>query len=109
MLRRILLKAGASLEGLSEEQISDLLVRFRMDTDFLAEFFKMKNIKIRCPLSIIISKEDLFTPNYQEAKTLWENYAEDVRGVSFIESSSHYFQSEHADMLVKMIFSALDA
>jgi len=107
-LQEILLKAGASLEGLSEEQISDLLARFRMDTDFMTDYFRKECGKILCPVSLIINKEDLFTENYEKAEALWKNYAEDVRGVFFIEASSHYFQSEDAGTLLKLICSCTE-
>lgn len=102
-LKAVLNKAGASFATLPEEQIKIMLSQFRRDTDFLMEYFREETGKIQCPLSVIISKEDFFTENHADAEKLWSNYAEDLRGVHFIGSASHYFQSEYADTLLEMV------
>ena len=43
------------------------------------------------------------SPDYENAYECWKNYAENVTAVEFIDTQSHYFQTDNADELVKTI------
>ena len=106
ILKRVLSKAGAKLENISNEDLKDLFIRFRKDTDFAnisyCEFWGTIGI----PTSLIINKKDLFTKNYQKAEKLWKRYVVSINNVAFIDSDSHYFQSDNSENLVE-IFQSL--
>ena len=104
LLKRILNKGGAKLNGLSGEKTTLRLKQFRKDTDFAIVGFGSLCEKIKSPVSIILSKADIFTKNYKDAERIWGKYLCNVTGVQFIDSGSHYFQAENSDELVKMIF-----
>lgn len=106
ILKRVLSKAGAKLENISNEDLKDFFIRFRKDTDFAnisyCEFWGTIGI----PISLIINKKDLFTKNYQKAEKLWKRYVVSINNVSFIDSDGHYFQSDNSENLVE-IFQSL--
>ena len=108
MLKDILLKAGASFEGLSEEHILKMLDKFRINTDFYTEYFYKESGKIHCPFSLVLSKQDIFTENYPEAAKIWNHYTESVSEIYYIEDSSHYFQSSYANVLMQLIISIIN-
>lgn len=103
ILITILAKAGVDISGLSDEKLSKMLMRFRKDTDFANISFSELKGKIKTPVSVIISKKDMFTKNYRHARSLWEKYAGNVEQVYYIESDSHYFQSESSERLTDLI------
>ena len=103
VLKRILTNAGASFDGLPYKKIKEILSVFRKDTDFANVSFASLARRFNTPVSVIISKKDYFTQNYADAEKLWNNYARTVSGVHFIDSQSHYFQSENSKELVKII------
>ena len=105
MLKKILSSAGAKLDGLSADNLKYMLQSFRKDTDFANIAFADFNGRIKTPVSVIVSKTDIFTKNYNNAKQIWRKYAENVNGVYFIESDSHYFQSTNSIQLVQIILS----
>ncbi len=105
VLKKILLSAGASIDLLSADKQTAMLKSFRKDTDFANIAFAEFDGRIKTPVSVIISKTDIFTKNYKKAKQLWENYAEKINGVYFFLSDSHYFQSENSSRLVQIILS----
>ncbi len=107
ILRAVLIKAGAPLKALSDEKTAELLMQFRKDTDFAAESFSEISAGITVPVSLVISKRDIFTRNYSQAEKIWDGYAENVKNIHFIDSASHYFQSESSDMLAKIILSEI--
>ena len=76
---------------------------FRKDAVFANIVFKECTRKITTPTTVIISKKDYFTKDYKKAKPCWKIYAENVDEVKFIDSKSHYFQSDDAEALVEMI------
>lgn len=108
MLKSVLEKAGASFDTLSQQHITDMLGRFRQDTDFWTTYFSATPHKISCPVSIILAREDLFTPNDKDAIPLWHRYAQTVTAVDYMDTTSHYFQSEKADDLMKIIVRITD-
>ena len=103
ILKTILVKAGADISGLSDEKTSEMLMHFRKDTDFANVSFAESKVKIKTPVSVIVSKNDMFTKNYRQARRLWEKYADNVAEVCYIESNSHYFQSESSEALADII------
>ncbi len=107
VLKRILSNAGAKLGELSDEKASELLKRFRKNTDFANISFTETDSKTKVPVSVIISKKDRFTKNYEQAEKLWKNYAEEITGVHFIDSDSHYFQSDNSEELIELILSLI--
>ncbi len=104
ILKAILANSGADFKGLEKKQLSILLQDFRKDTDFMTNYlYKKEGTAIKCPVSLIISKTDAFTKNYENAEKLWSPYADNISGVHFIETNSHYFQSTNSDELVDII------
>lgn len=105
MLKRILLKAGADFGNLSHRDISDLLKKFRRDTDFAnVGFYEFKG-KLKTPMSAVLSKEDIFTKKYAQADKLWMKFFKTVSNIHFIDSDSHYFQKSEAEELVQIILN----
>ena len=107
IIKAILFKAGANIKTLSDDSICDLLECFRKDTDFANIGFSQFNGKIKTPVSVIVSKKDMFTKNYRQAQKLWQRYAEEVTQVSYIDSKSHYFQSACSKELMNFIFNTM--
>ncbi len=107
VLRFILLKAGADFSGLNRRKTDVLLKEFRKDTDFANIGFFEFGEKIKTPVSVIISKNDIFTKNYTEAEKLWLKYFDDVCGVHFIDTKSHYFQRDNAKNLIDVILKLI--
>ncbi len=100
-------KAGADFEGLEQHQISDMLQNFRIDTDYMTEYFLRENNVIKTPVNVIISKTDIFTENYNEADTLWKTRCENTEKIHFIETDSHYFQKDNCKELLDIIFNTI--
>ena len=103
ILRRVLDNSGAKLKSVSKETQKRILMRFRKDTDYSTAVFREFTEKIKAPVTVIISKDDFFTKNYSDAHSCWDRYCENVQAVRFIDSQSHYFQSDNASQFVKMI------
>ena len=82
-------------------------MNFRKDTDFMTECFYKERNKVPCPVSVVISKDDLFTENFTDAGRLWSLYAENVCGVHFIDTKTHYFQSDNSNELAEIILSVI--
>ena len=104
-LKHTLSKAGADFNDISRERMKALLKAFRKDTDFANIGFYDFRKKLTTPVTVIISKSDIFTMNYTDAKKLWLKYAENVIDIHFIDSDSHYFQKDNPADLVKIIMS----
>lgn len=103
LLKAILSKAGAKLSNLSQEILTEMLKSFRKDTDFAGASYCETEIKIKTPVTVVISKKDIFTRNYRQAEKCWSIYAENIKGIKFIDSKSHYFQSDDAEVLANQI------
>lgn len=95
VLKALLIKAGAPLQDFTKRQSMELLKRFRQDTDFMTQYFAQNPSSLHCPISIIISKHDIFTLEYKKAQLLWNSYATNLCEVRFIETNSHYFQADN--------------
>ena len=105
LLKHILAKAGAQLNALSDEKLSELMKRFREDTDFANISYCHSESKISVPLTLIISKEDIFTKSYKSAEKLWSKYFSNINKVHFIDTKDHYFQAEKPDAIADIILS----
>lgn len=106
ILEAILSNAGAHIKDLSKAKRRDLLTRFREDTDFANNVYADFEGKIKTPVSVIISKDDIFTKNYRQAEKLWLKYVQNLKGVSFVSSESHYFQRDDSDSLSDIILAS---
>ncbi len=105
LIKLILGRAGASFATLSREKTEEILQRFLTDTDYSVSYFASEPPKINSPVSLLISKQDLFTRNYEQALPLWQNYARNVKYIHYIESKSHYFQTECSDATAAILLS----
>ena len=106
ILKTVLSKAGAKLDNISDAALKDLFIRFRKDTDFANLSYCEFQRTIEIPTSLIISKKDLFTKNYPKSEKLWKRYVVSVNSIYFIDSKSHYFQSDNVEAFIK-IFQSL--
>ncbi len=107
-IEKKLVSAGAPLESFTDSQTKDMIDKFRKDTDFMTWYHHNNSKKINAVTDAVISKTDLFTKNYKEAETLWKNSAINFNQVHFIETDSHYFQSDNSAALVEIIIDVLD-
>ena len=106
-IQRKLIKAGAPIDKLSAESKYSMVEKFRKDTDFLAEYF-YKNVKpINAKTSVIISKTDIFTKNYMDVERLWKIRSNNFNKVHYIETNSHYFQTEKSDEVAQIIINTI--
>ncbi len=95
-IQQKLIKAGAPIEKFSTNQSYNMINKFRKDTDFMTEYLFYRAEKITAPTFVIISKTDVFTKNYSDAETLWKRLASNFRKVHFVNTSSHYFQTDRS-------------
>ncbi|MEE1320531.1 MAG: amino acid adenylation domain-containing protein, partial [Acutalibacteraceae bacterium] len=103
VLKRILTKAGADFSKLSRKNLSGFLKKFRKDTNFANISFYEFNNRLKTPISIIISKTDIFTKQYAKTESLWLKYFYTVSDVHYIASDSHYFQKDNSEELFRLI------
>lgn len=108
VLKKVLIKAGSRIGDLSDSQSKEILCLFRKDADFFSDFFKSRIKKISAPISVIINKKDIFTPNHKDAAKNWQKYTAGEVSVQYIKSDSHYFQSRNAADLAEMIAQIVD-
>lgn len=99
----VLKSAGAQLDRATDEKTGAVIASFRKDTGYATEVFSRSNTVLSCPVAVVINKNDMFTKNYKNAKKLWSRYSENRVSVEFIESGSHYFQSDNAEELFDII------
>ncbi|MBR5191242.1 MAG: hypothetical protein IKW34_04350, partial [Clostridia bacterium] len=103
-----LLKAGAPIEKFSAKHKFDMVEKFRKDTDFMAEYFYRTIEKINAPTSVIISKTDIFTKNYEQTETLWKTRALNYKKTYYIDADTHYFQTEKSDEVSDIILNEIN-
>ena len=77
--------------------------KFRRDTDFANTVFCDFKEKLKTPLSILMSKNDMFTKNYIQADELWGKYFHTIKSICYINSESHYFQRTNAEELIAIL------
>ena len=106
-IKKQLVSAGAPLENFSDEQSFNMIDNFRKDTDFMTWYYYNNHKKVNVQTDAIISKNDVFTKNYKDAKELWSLSADNFNKVHFIETKSHYFQSDNSDAFVKILLDII--
>lgn len=102
-LMKILSRAG--LPQLPQDRMEDLIIRFRSNTEEYFEFLGSRREKIPCRVTLILSRKDLFTQDYQNAVDRWSQYVVAVGDVHYIDSPTHYFQSTEAAALADILLS----
>ena len=107
MIQKKLIKAGAPIEKFSAEYNFDMVDKFRKDTDFMTEYFYKFTTPINANTSVIISKTDIFTKNYNDAERLWKTIAKNFNIVRYIDTNSHYFQTDNSLTVSKIILNKL--
>ena len=103
VMKKMLIRAGSRIGNLNNARTAAILRRFRDDSDFATFYFKSNPGKISSQITVIISKNDIFTPDFEDAEKNWQKYTTGKVSVRYIESDSHYFQAENADVLAEMI------
>ncbi len=106
-IKKRLVSAGAPLESFSDEQNLNMIDNFRKDTDFMTWYYYNNHKKVNVQTDAIISKTDVFTKNFKDAEKLWSLSAGNFNDVHFIETDSHYFQSDNSDTLVKLLLNII--
>lgn len=107
-IKKKLLLAGAPLERFSDNQNHNMLDNFRKDTDFMTWYHYSNAKKINVKTDIVVSKTDPFTKNYRDAEKLWKKTADNFNLVHYINSDSHYFQSDNSDELTEIILKIIE-
>ena len=102
-LMKVLSQAG--LPQLPRDRMEDLIIRFRSNTEEYFEFLGSRREKIPCRVTLILSRKDLFTQDYQNAVDRWSQYVVAVGDVHYIDSPTHYFQSTEAAALADILLS----
>ena len=105
ILKKILIKAGATAKALNSDNISYILKEFREDTDFAIQVFADKQTRINCEISIITGRYDLFTKFSRHPERQWKEYAANITRIDCINTSTHYFQTENSDLLAQFILT----
>ena len=106
-IQQKLIKAGAPIDKLSVESKYSMVEKFRKDTDFMTEYFYKNAKTIKTKTSVIISKTDIFTKNYMDAERLWKIRSSNFDRVHYIDSDSHYFQTEKSDEVAQIIIDTI--
>ena len=86
----------AGMPSVPETEMTDVIKRFRNNTDEYFEYFNTEVIPSKYSATIVLSKNDPLTPEYLESKHYWTNYLSNVDNVCYIDSVGHYFQSTNA-------------
>ena len=106
-IQRKLIKAGAPIEKFSAESNYNMVEKFRKDTDFMTEYFYKRVTPINANTSVIISKTDIFTQNYETAEKMWKTLANNFDKLYYIDSDSHYFQTEKSEQVAQIIIDTI--
>lgn len=103
MILAVLSKAG--MPNLPERQLQTLIADFRSNTSEYFDYMQNKSVKTPSSVSLIISRRDIFTPDYASAADLWERYMQGVDSVRYIDAPTHYFQSSNAKDIANILLS----
>ncbi|MBQ3086924.1 MAG: amino acid adenylation domain-containing protein [Clostridia bacterium] len=106
--KAMLKKAGAPFVALEKEQVGDVYARYLLDTDLYFDTFAMQCNKLHCPVSLLMSKEDVFTKKYDSATMIWERYFSKVHSVRYIAADTHYFQSENSEETAEFLLTVFE-
>lgn len=93
----------AGMPVMPEKQNDIMLQQFRENTKEYFEYLEAKEKKTPTDVSLIVSRYDLFTQSYPDAKPLWEKIVSAVNRIQFIDSPTHYFQSTNAASLADIL------
>lgn len=102
-LMDILSQAG--MPELPEDRAYDLIARFRSNTREYFDFFGSRREKVPCRVTLILSRNDLFTRDYRDAVDRWSQYVTGVESVHYIDAPTHYFQAAEATVLADILLS----
>ena len=103
MILTVLGKAG--MPDLPDSQLHTLVADFRSNTTEYFSYLQNKTAKTPISVSLIISRKDIFTPDYASAADSWERYVQSVDCVKLIDAPTHYFQSTHAKEIANILLS----
>ena len=101
----VLHKAG--MPELPTEQKKSMIRNFRANTAEYFSYFQHKVDRTPIHISIVISRHDLFTPDYPKTKELWERYVAGVDQIHYLDCATHYFQSVHASVLAEFLLKTV--
>ncbi|MBQ7596102.1 MAG: AMP-binding protein, partial [Clostridia bacterium] len=100
-LLSVLYEAG--MPALPPKNAESMIRDFRSNTEEYYNYFQNKTSLTPVSLSLILSRNDLFTQNHSEAKSIWKRYVSDVSVLKCFECKTHYFQSLLAKELADII------
>ena len=103
MVLSVLSKAG--MPDLPDSQLQTLIANFRSNTAEYFEYMQNQTAKTPSSVSLIISRKDIFTPDYASAADLWERHIQGVDAVIYLDAPTHYFQSTNAKELANILLS----
>lgn len=101
MLLSVLYDAG--MPKLPNSQEDTMLRQFRENTDEYFCYFSEKKRKTPAGVTLVLSREDIFTRSYPQAAELWNRYIARVDTIHYMDSATHYFQSTKAFELAEIL------
>ena len=107
MLISVLYNAG--MPKLPKNQEDAMLRQFRENTDEYFRYFSEKNQKTPADVTLIFSREDIFTSSHLRAAELWNRYIARVDNIHYIDSTTHYFQSTQASDLAELLLKEVSS
>ncbi|MCR5783072.1 MAG: amino acid adenylation domain-containing protein [Clostridia bacterium] len=105
---KALTKAGLDLGTSDGALLQERLESFRLHTQICADYYRQKADLTDVCATIIISKNDPLTPDYNDAESRWLKVVKDVRQVVYINTSTHYFQNTDSNILFDLFISIFD-
>ncbi len=99
MIMAFLQKAGLPADKMPADRKREIIARFRKDTNQFFSYAQNKTAPTPVDVHLILSKKDPFTRNYRLAASRWAPYVNRVCSLHFIDSNTHYFQTEQAELL----------
>ncbi|MBR5409526.1 MAG: amino acid adenylation domain-containing protein, partial [Clostridia bacterium] len=96
-------KAGLFADGINAGIMKERLARFREQTEVFSKYFHGKTKKTNVTVTVLLSKNDPFTPNCADADRRWRKAVTDVDRMVLIDTPSHYFQSTDAGLLLSLL------
>ncbi len=93
----------AGMPELLNYREAEMLREFRTNTEEYFEYLRGKTDKTHVRVSVVLGTHDVFTDYCTDAVSMWVRYVDGVDTVRYIESSTHYFQSESAAELADIL------
>lgn len=100
---KALSNAGLSFDKEDGALLRGRLERFRRHTQMCSDYFRRKVEKTNATVTVVVSKNDPFTPNYADAEARWRKVAADVDRVVLLDTPSHYFQNTDTALLLDLL------